>query len=178
MSTKIIFAGFGGQGVQFVAKVTAYAGMIDNKEVSWLPSYGPEMRGGTSNCSVCIDDSPIACPIVNDPDILMALNTPSFDKFEPMVVPGGTIVYDSSLINKESARTDINCKGIPATKLAKEKELSGLANMIALGYMLKLTNFMDADIIKSAIEKMVPASKTALVAKNIEAINLGFNYAE
>jgi len=178
MSTKIIFAGFGGQGVQFVAKVTAYAGMIDNKEVSWLPSYGPEMRGGTSNCSVCIDDSPIACPIVNDPDILMALNTPSFDKFEPMVVSGGTIVYDSSLINKESGRTDINCKGIPATKLAKEKELSGLANMIALGYMLKLTNFMDADIIKSAIEKMVPASKAALVAKNIEAINLGFNYAE
>ena len=75
MATKIVFAGFGGQGVQFVAKVTAYAGMIANKEVSWLPSYGPEMRGDTSNCSVCIDDSPIACPIVNEPDILMALNT-------------------------------------------------------------------------------------------------------
>ena len=178
MATKIVFAGFGGQGVQFVAKVTAYAGMIANKEVSWLPSYGPEMRGGTSNCSVCIDESPIACPIVNDPDILMALNTPSFDKFESMVVPGGTIVYDSSLINKTSDRTDISCKGIPATKMAKEKELPGLANMIALGYMLKLTNFMDADIIKSAIEKMVPASKAALIAKNVAAIDLGYNYEE
>ena len=178
MATKIIFAGFGGQGVQFVAKVTAYAGMIANKEVSWLPSYGPEMRGGTSNCSVCIDDAPIACPIVNDPDILMALNTPSFDKFESMVVAGGTIVYDSSLINKTSDRTDINCKGIPATKMAKEKELPGLANMIALGYMLKLTNFMGAENIKSAIEKMVPATKAALIAKNIEAIELGYNYAE
>ena len=178
MATKIVFAGFGGQGVQFVAKVTAYAGMIASKEVSWLPSYGPEMRGGTSNCSVCIDESPIACPIVNDPDILMALNTPSFDKFESMVVPGGTIVYDSSLINKTSDRTDISCKGIPATKMAKEKELPGLANMIALGYMLKLTKFMDADIIKSAIEKMVPASKAALIAKNVAAIDLGYNYEE
>ena len=176
MSTKIVFAGFGGQGVQFVAKVTAYAGMIDNKEVSWLPSYGPEMRGGTSNCSVCIDESPIACPIVNEPEILMALNTPSFDKFEPMVAAGGTIVFDSSLISKTSERTDINCKGIPATKMAKEKELPGLANMIALGYMLKLTNFMDADVIKSAIEKMVPPSKAALIAKNVEAIDLGYNY--
>ena len=178
MATKIVFAGFGGQGVQFVAKVTAYAGMIANKEVSWLPSYGPEMRGGTSNCSVCIDEAPIACPSVNDPDILMALNTPSFDKFESMVVEGGTIVYDSSLINKTSDRADINCKGIPATKMAKENELPGLANMIALGYMLKLTNFMDSDIIKSAIEKMVPATKSALIAKNIAAIDLGFNYAE
>lgn len=178
MATKIVFAGFGGQGVQFVAKVTAYAGMIANKEVSWLPSYGPEMRGGTSNCSVCIDDTPIACPIVNDPDILMALNTPSFDKFEGMVAAGGTIVYDSSLINKTSERSDINCKGIPATKMAKEKELPGLANIIALGYMLKLTNFMDAETIKSAIEKMVPASKAALIAKNIEAIELGYNYTE
>ena len=178
MATKIVFAGFGGQGVQFVAKVTAYAGMIDNKEVSWLPSYGPEMRGGTSNCSVCIDETPIACPIVNDPDILMALNTPSFDKFEPMVAEGGTIVYDSSLINKSSDRSDIKCKGIPATKMAKEKDLSGLANMIALGYMLKLTNFMEVVTIKSAIEKMVPASKAALITKNVEAIELGYNYAE
>lgn len=176
MSTKIVFAGFGGQGVQFVAKVTAYAGMINGKEVSWLPSYGPEMRGGTSNCSVCIDDFPIACPIVNEPSILMALNTPSFDKFESMVCSGGTIVFDSSLINKTSSRDDIECMGIPATKLSKEKGLSGLANMIALGYMLKLTGFMEKDVIISAIEKMVPASKSALVAKNIEAIELGFTY--
>ena len=95
-----------------------------------------------------------------------------------MMIAGGTIVYDSSLIAKTSERTDINCKGIPATKMAKEKDLPGLANMIALGYMLKLTNFMDADTVKSAIEKMVPASKAALIAKNIEAIDLGYNFAE
>lgn len=176
MSKKIIFAGFGGQGVQFVAKVVANAGMMDSKEISWLPSYGPEMRGGTSNSAVCIDTAPIACPIVNDPNVLMALNTPSFDKFIGKVVPGGTVVFDSSLIGSVTDRTDINCKGIPATKLAKENGFEGLANMIALGYMLKLDPFMTLETVNTAIEKMVSAKKADLLEKNIEAVKLGYNY--
>lgn len=176
MAHNILFAGFGGQGILFAAKVSAYSGMIAEKEISWLPSYGPEMRGGTSNCAVCIDEKPIASPIVNEPSILMALNEPSFAKFIDKVVPGGTVVYDSFLISAKTERSDINVYGIPATKIAKDNGLDGLANIIALGLMAKKTEFMPLDTLKSAINKVVPATKQEMIDKNIKALEIGYNY--
>jgi 2-oxoglutarate ferredoxin oxidoreductase subunit gamma len=176
MAYNILFAGFGGQGVQFAAKVTTYSGMMSGMEVSLLPSYGPEMRGGTSNCAVRIDSKMIASPIVNEPNLLMALNQPSYDKFAEKVEAGGTVIFDDSLIKRSDTRTDISVYPIPATKLAREHGFVGLANMIALGYMAKKTGFLSLDIIKEGLAKAVPASKAALLGKNIEALEFGFNY--
>ena len=117
-TTEILLAGFGGQGVLFAGKILAYCGLMDNKELSWLPSYGPEMRGGTANCSVCISDDPIGSPLVLNPDILIAMNQPSFDKFITEVKPGGKVFYDSTLIEAECGRTDIDIFPIPSSQLA------------------------------------------------------------
>lgn len=177
MLKDIIFAGFGGQGVQFCSKVVANAGLLDNKEISWLPSYGPEMRGGTSNCAVCIDDDPIASPLVSSPQYLMALNEPSFAKFINTVKAGGQVIYDSSLISSKTDRTDIEVCGIPATQMANDNELKGGANIIALGYMIKKTNILSMDIIKASIEKM-SKGRQQLIENNFKALQLGFDYAE
>lgn len=176
MVNRILFAGFGGQGILFAAKVTAYAGLASDQNVTWLPSYGPEMRGGTSNCTVCVGNEPIACPIVNNPENLLALNEPSFAKFINAVAPGGCVVYDSALINSTTDRTDISVCPIPASQIARDKGLNGLGNIIALGYLAKKTGFMDVETLKKGIEKSVPASKQAMIAKNFEALETGFNY--
>lgn len=176
MSKNMIFAGFGGQGIQFAAKVMAYAGMIDEKAVSLLPSYGPEMRGGTSNCAVCIDESPIASPLVNEPTHLFVMNEPSYAKFINLVAPNGAVVFDNSLISSQTERDNIKLFSIPATNLANENKLTGLANMIALGYMVKKTNVISFDLIKQAILKIVPASKQALIDKNLTALDIGYQY--
>lgn len=118
MLLHMLLAGFGGQGILFAGKVAVQVGMLKEKQVSWLPSYGPEMRGGTANCSVCIDDAPIGSPIVSEPQTLIVMNAPSFDKFSDKVKPGGMIVLDSSLIEKETKRTDINIISLPATEIA------------------------------------------------------------
>ncbi len=143
MSTtrNILLAGFGGQGILFAGKVIAYAGLMDSKEISWLPSYGPEMRGGTANCSVCISDEAIGSPLVTNPDIFVAMNLPSFDKFINDVQPGGIVLIDSSLIDKKVERTDVTAFYVPATKLADENDLNGLANMILLGKLYQETKF-------------------------------------
>ena len=172
-TSNIILAGFGGQGVLFAGKVLAYAGMMEDKQVSWLPSYGPEMRGGTANCSVCSSDEPIGSPLVTAPDILFALNGPSFDKFIDKVVPGGLVVLDSSLISQKCTRTDITVCYVPATKLAQENGLSGLANIIMVGKMLKERPILSMEGIEKGISKSVPAKKQHLVPKNLEAIKLG-----
>ncbi len=176
MSYNMLFAGFGGQGIQFAAKIMAYTGMIQNNEVSLLPSYGPEMRGGTSNCSVCIDANPIASPLVTEPQQLFALNTPSFLKFIGTVAPQGTVIYDSFLINATTDRTDITLCPIPATIMAKETGLNGLANIIALGYFVKKTGVATFDEVVAAIRKAVPAKKADMVEKNIQALELGYGY--
>jgi 2-oxoglutarate ferredoxin oxidoreductase subunit gamma len=127
MSTlNILMAGFGGQGILFLGKMAAYSGLMDNKQITWLPSYGPEMRGGTANCSVCISDDLIGSPLVINPDILIAMNLPSLEKFINQVVPGGTVLVDSTIIEKKVEREDIKVFYIPATKLADENEIQGL----------------------------------------------------
>ncbi len=172
-SYNMLFAGFGGQGILFSGKVVAYAGLIDGKEVSWLPSYGPEMRGGTANCSVCISDMPIGSPLVTEPDVLIAMNNPSYDKFIDTVKPGGVVIIDSSLVTSSKRREDVRFYEVPATALSNEHHLEGIANMILLGKLLESTGFTSMDTVEKAVQKCVPASKSHLLEHNLRAIRLG-----
>ncbi len=176
MTTNILLAGFGGQGILFAGKAIAKMAMDSELQVSWLPSYGPEMRGGAANCSVIVSDEEIGSPVVVTPDILIALNLPSFDKFEPKVVAGGKLIYDSSLIDKTTARTDINAYGIPATAMASDAGLTGMANVIVLGYLLKLTGLFEYDAFLEHMLAGIPASKAALIEKNKKALEMGYKY--
>ncbi len=175
-TTKILIAGFGGQGILFSGKALAYTGLKAGMEVSWLPSYGPEMRGGTANCSVTLSDAPIGSPIVDKPDLLIAMNLPSLEKYLYETELGGHIVYDSSLISKDVARDGVEIVGIPATKLANDNGLTGLANIIILGKALKQTSVLTLEQIKTCLAQMVPAKKAELLEKNLKAIEIGYNY--
>ena len=175
-TTKILIAGFGGQGILFSGKALAFTGLKAGMEVSWLPSYGPEMRGGTANCSVTLSDTPIGSPIVDKPDVLIAMNLPSLEKYLFETEKGGYIVYDSSLINKTDLRDDVNTFGIPATKLASDNNLNGLANMIIIGKVIKETGVLSLEQIMNSLKEMVPAKKADLLQNNIKAIELGYNY--
>lgn len=170
---NFVFAGFGGQGILFAGKVVAYAGMMEEREVSWLPSYGPEMRGGTANCSVCLSSRPVGSPLVLEPNALVVMNNPSYDKFIDTVVPGGVAVIDSALVDRKTERTDITAIYIPATRLAQENGIGKLANLIMLGALWKATEFTAMESIRAAIEKVVPPSKKELVELNMKAIHLG-----
>lgn len=175
-TSKILIAGFGGQGILFSGKLLAYTGLKADMEVSWLPSYGPEMRGGTANCSVTLSDMPIGSPIVDKPNILIAMNLPSLEKYFFETEKGGCIVYDSSLVKTELARDDVKVCAIPATSLASNNSLEGLANMIILGKMLKETSVLTLEQIESSLKLMVPAKKAHLLDSNIKAIELGYNF--
>ncbi len=175
MTYETIFAGFGGQGILFSGKVIAYAGMIENKNVSHLPSYGPEMRGGTANCHVIVSDDPVASPIIINPSSLVVMNGPSFDKFEDAVVPGGKIFIDSTLISRESKRDDVEVFRIPATQTAMDMGIAKLANMIMVGKLVKETGMFTWEELKQAITKLVPSSKAAMLENNIKALERGYN---
>lgn len=177
MAVHMLIAGFGGQGVLFAGKIVAYTGMIEEKQVSWLPSYGPEMRGGTANCSVCIDEKPIGCPIVLEPQTLIVMNRPSYDKFVDAVAPGGIMIYDSTLIDAECSRTDITVPAVPATKMANDNGLHGLSNIIMLGQTLKQTQFCSLDVLKEAMKKCIPPRKQHLLEPNLKALQLGYEYS-
>ncbi len=176
MTANILLAGFGGQGILFSGKFLAYAGLNEGKQISWLPSYGPEMRGGTANCSVIISDEPVGSPIVNNPDILVAMNLPSLDKYEDAVVPGGKIFVDSSLIERKVARTDVEVFYIPATQLAKQMGAPTLANMIISGKLIKETGVIDYANVEAALKKVVSAKHADLLSVNLEAIANGYEF--
>lgn len=169
----LIFAGFGGQGVLFAAKVMAYLGMLEGKEISWLPSYGPEMRGGTANCSVCISDDAIGSPLVTEPNVLVAMNLPSLEKFIGDVVPGGMVFVDSSLVGKKVDRKDVTVFYVPATKLAEENGMKGLGNMVLVGKVQRETGFSSAARLDEAIQKSIPPQKQDMLALNRKALSLG-----
>ena len=175
---KMLFAGFGGQGILFVGKVAVNAGLCDGKEVSWLPSYGPEMRGGTANCSVCIADEPIGSPLVVNPNVFVAMNQPSFEKFIDKVTPGGLVILDSTLIEAEHVREDVKVIRIPATEMAEQNDLQGLANIIILGKLYGETNFCSEESLQEGLKHCVPAKKQHLLAPNQKAIELGREYKE
>ncbi len=176
MNKQILIAGFGGQGILFSGKFLAYEGLIENKEISWLPSYGPEMRGGTASCSIVISDTPVGSPIVLTPDVLIAMNLPSLDKYENETAKGGMIFIDSSLIERKVKRDDVEANYIPATALASENRLEGLANMIMIGYFIKKTGIIPYENVRAAMEKVVPAKKANLLELNIKAVEIGYNY--
>lgn len=170
---RAIFAGFGGQGLLFAGKVVANAGLIEGREVSWLPSYGPEMRGGTANCSVTLSDDPIGSPLIAAPTVLVAMNQPALVKFQGAVVPGGVIIADTSLVNKLPERDDVTMCALPATEMAEEQGLKGLANIVLVGKMQALTGFSTCETLEAAIRKAVPARKAKMVESNLAALALG-----
>jgi len=170
---NIVFAGFGGQGILFAGKVVAYAGLIEGRELSWLPSYGPEMRGGTANCSICLSDEPIGSPLVTNPNVLIAMNRPSLDKFVNEVEPGGTILLDSSLIDERVERDDVTVFYVPASKLAEENGLKGLANIILVGKLRKELAFCTEETLDKALQKCIPARKADMFGFNRKALEIG-----
>ena len=175
MTHELLLAGFGGQGILFAGKLLAYVGLYSDKEVSWLPSYGPEMRGGTCNCSVTISDSPIGSPLILEPNELLVMNTPSFDKFIGAVKAGGIAVIDSTLVEGTTDRTDIKCFYVPATKLAADNNLKGMANIILAGKLLKESGLTDEAAIEKALKKVIPPKKAELTEANMTALKLGMS---
>lgn len=173
MTYETIMAGFGGQGLLFSGKVLAYAGLLENRELSWLPSYGPEMRGGTCNCSVIISDEPVGSPIIAHPNVLMVMNEPSLDKFEDAVAPGGTIFVDSSLIARKVRRTDVDVVYIPATQMAKEMDALSLANMIILGAIVEKLGCVKSETMLDALKHTISARKANLLDLNVKAVEAG-----
>jgi len=165
---EIIFAGFGGQGILSMGKFLAYAGMDANMNVSWLPSYGPEMRGGTANCSVIVSDQPVGSPIVTDPTTVVVMNRPSLDKFEEQITKGGLLIMDSDLVNRESERNDIEVIKIPAQTEAEKIGNKRIANMVLLGALVEKTKIVEMDVLIEALrvhgkEKFFEANKKALM---------------
>ena len=174
MTTQILIAGFGGQGILFAGKFLANKGLLEGRQLSWLPSYGPEMRGGTANCSVVLSDEPVGSPIVNKPDVLIVMNLPSLDKYEDAVVPGGTIFVDSTLIGRKVRRADVRAFYLPATQLAQQNGISSLANMIMLGKVLRECDFTGFDNIEDAVRSVVSAKHADLFEVNLKALKLGY----
>ena len=177
MTTNILLAGFGGQGILFAGKFLAYKGLLENKQISWLPSYGPEMRGGTANCSVIISDEPIGSPIVSKPDVLIVMNLPSLYKYEDAVVPGGKIFADSTLIGRKTMRSDVETFYLPATQMARQNGTPTLANMIMTGQVIRQTGIVSLEGLEDALGKVVSAKHADLLQVNLNAIKLGYGLA-
>ena len=177
MSTKqMLLSGFGGQGILFAGKFLAYKGLTDGKQVSWLPSYGPEMRGGTASCSVIISDEAVGSPIISNPDILVAMNLPSLDKFEKSVVSGGIILADSTLIERKVERDDVTVYYIPATRLASENGFPTLANMILMGKLLEVLGGFNTEDVKATLSKVISAKRADMLETNLKALKLGADF--
>ena len=175
-TTQILIAGFGGQGVLFAGKFLAYKGLTEDMQVSWLPSYGPEMRGGTANCSIVLSDSPVGSPIITTPDVLVAMNLPSLQKFVDTVAPGGKIFVDSTLIDMKVERTDVEVFYIPATQLAKDAGFGSLANMILTGKVLKECDAVPFEGNQQTLEAFIPSKKANLIDANCKALQIGYDY--
>ncbi|MEG0291804.1 MAG: 2-oxoacid:acceptor oxidoreductase family protein [Anaerovoracaceae bacterium] len=173
MSAKRIFiAGFGGQGVLLIGQMLSYAAMFEEKEVTWMPSYGPEMRGGTANCTVNISDKTIASPLITECDVLIAMNAPSLEKFESMLVPGGDLFINSSIIDQKASRDDVKVHYVDCRYLAEEVVGNGKTqNMVMLGAIINATKVVDINTMEKVFEKVLTGGKAKLIPKNMEALN-------
>ena len=178
MQTEIIIAGFGGQGVLFAGMMLAYAGLDNGKKVTWLPSYGPEMRGGTANVTVIISDEEIGSPVVQRPRVAVVFNIPSMEKYEPLVKKGGVLVYNRSLIDSSPQRTDITYYPVPANDIAQELGNVKTANMVALGTMVAATQIVPLTTVIQTLRNHLPASKQSLLKENEQALQRGAALAE
>jgi len=175
MTDKILLAGFGGQGVMFIGKVLTYAGMLSGLEVCWIPSYGPEMRGGTANCSVIISAEEIHSPVIEFADAGIVLNQPSYEKFLSRIKPGGTLVVNSSIIKLEQRRDDIVIAEIPASDIANDLGNSSLANMVCLGALLPSLTMVDMSSVEKAMNAVVGKKKPELFDLNVAAVKKGLD---
>ncbi|HLN62762.1 MAG TPA: 2-oxoacid:acceptor oxidoreductase family protein [Symbiobacteriaceae bacterium] len=175
---EILIAGFGGQGVLTAGQLLAYAGNFESKQVSWVPAYGPEQRGGTANCSVVISDQPVACTLVTEPTACIVMNQPSLEKFESAVQPGGVLVINTSLCNTRATRTDITVINVPATDIAISLGSAKFANMVALGALLAARPMVDTEMVLKAMIKVMGEDKARFVPVNREAIKKGIEAAQ
>lgn len=175
METRLLLAGFGGQGLLFMGKLLAYAGMLLEKEVTWIPSYGPEMRGGTANCSVVISDEEIASPIVNHPDILVAMNQPSLDKFATQVKSGGLIIVNSSIVKDVPVLPQYRIVQVLANDLAQELGNIKIANLVVSGVLLKETQILTREDLSKALIEIIPKERQKILQLNQKALEVGYN---
>ncbi len=173
MTEEILIAGFGGQGVLSMGKILAYSGVMGNKEVSWMPSYGPEMRGGTANVTVIISDERISSPILSSYDTAIILNQQSMDKFEASVKPGGILIYDPNGITRHPSRKDINIYSIEAADEAAKMGMTKVFNMVVLGGFLKIKPIVQPEFIHKGLEKSLPARHHNMIPENENAIAKG-----
>ena len=173
---ELIIAGFGGQGILSAGKLLAYAGMIEGKYVSWLPSYGPEMRGGTANCSVVISDEPVGSPILDTANVLIVMNGPSLEKFEKAVSKDGLIISDSSLVEAKPKRADVDFVGLPATQMASDMGNLTYANIIILGKLLAKTGIISKESFEAALKKVLPPKKHFMIPEEMQALSVGHDY--
>lgn len=179
MQKEIIIAGFGGQGVLFAGQVLAYAAMDLGKEVTWIPSYGPEMRGGTANCTVVIADEEIGSPLVKRPPFAIALNLPSFDKYEPLMLPGGVLVVNQSMVDRGPKRTDIRVILVPANEIAEEIGNKKLTNMVAVGALVAaMPELLTLEAVEQALQGHLPARHQHLLPQNFQALQRGYEVAK
>jgi 2-oxoglutarate ferredoxin oxidoreductase subunit gamma len=176
--SRIIIAGFGGQGILSAGRLLAYSGMLENKNVSWLPSYGPEMRGGTANCHVIISDKEIGSPILNDTDVLIAMNKPSLNKFLNSVVESGLVIVDGSLVNTGCPRGDIGYYSVPASGIAEEIGNMTYANIVLLGKLAGLTGIIEQSSFEKALYDMLPLKYHHMIPDEINAFQRGVDYKE
>ncbi len=177
MHEEIIFSGFGGQGALFAGQLLAYAALEHGLHVTWIPSYGPEMRGGTAHCTVVVADEPIGSPLVRRPASVVALNLPSFEKYEPLVKNGGLLVYNSSLIERQPARPDIRYVPIPANDIAEALGNVRQANVVLLGAYLAATGILPLAAVETALDRHLPGRQRRFLESNKEALRRGAAYA-
>ncbi|HEY3366444.1 MAG TPA: 2-oxoacid:acceptor oxidoreductase family protein [Symbiobacteriaceae bacterium] len=173
MIERVRLAGFGGQGIMFMGKILAHAGMLAGNQVTWIPSYGPEMRGGTANCSVIVSDTEIGEPVASRPDMLVAMNEPSLRKFLPAVRPGGIIFVNSSLIHEVDVRDDVRVINIPVNDLAREAGQPGAMNMVMLGAMLQHLQGVNRALVEEAIRENIPSMRKNMLEGNLTALAVG-----
>jgi len=177
MEHSIVIAGFGGQGVLFAGQLLAYAGMDSGRHVTWIPSYGPEMRGGTANCTVVISDDPVGAPIVSRPEIAIVLNLPSFEKYEPLVREGGLLVVNSALVEAKTTRGEIEPVYVPANTIAEEEGSTKMLNVAAVGAMLARRSVLSLEEVEQALRNHLPESKAHLLEANVEVLRRGYALA-
>ncbi len=173
MNQEMIFAGFGGQGVMLMGQILAYAGMMEGQQVSWFPAYGPEMRGGTANCSVIIGDEAVGTPIVTEPQVIVAMNLPSLDKFEPQLIAGGSLLINSSLIERPARRTDVKVLLVPCNDIAKELGNPKVANMVMVGAIIAASGVVKIESVLQVLAKKIFKNKPEVMKLNEQAIRRG-----
>jgi 2-oxoglutarate ferredoxin oxidoreductase subunit gamma len=174
MQKEIIISGFGGQGVLFAGQILAYAAMDQGKHVTWIPSYGPEMRGGTANCTVVIADEEIGSPLVKHPSAAIALNLPSLDKYEPLVVTDGALVINQSMVDRGAKRGDLRVASVPANEIAEQIGDKKLTNMVTVGALLAVMDGIPLEAAETALKNHLPARHQHLLPKNVEALRRGY----